>query len=539
MNLKNHPFSTLPFTELFRDYIENFSNLREFFDTDPHSEKEISEFVNHFSYPESREIIVENLIHFNERFDASERVLNSVKMLEQKNALAVVTGQQLTLYGGPLYTIFKIISAIVTAKRWEKKFDVPVIPVFWMADEDHDYEEISELGILGKDQIEKIKFPFDPNGEPPVGGIKLDTELEQFREEIIEHQFDTDFTHSLWKSLDQCYKKGRTVENAFGRWILTLFGKHGLILAGSADSRIKEHFSPILERAVERADDHYRELQFKSRELTEKGYHQQVHLNPSNLFRLDDDGNRVKLTRSDEEWNDEQNGLRWNKKELLGEIQDQPERFSPNVFLRPIFQSRLLPCAGYIAGPGEIAYYAQMRSYYEDFSLRMPVIVPRYSGTLIESGVERIMEKLPFEFPEYDQRIEDLESEYIDQADTPDVERIFGEWKHKISEINGEKTQKVKEIDPTLKGASEKITSFTHNELDKLKGKVYRSLKDQEETQIKRIRKIKNQLFPEQNLQEREIAFIYFMNKYGMDIWDDLMELLENEDSTTHKVIYL
>jgi len=159
--------------------------------------------------------------------------------------------------------------------------------------------------------------------------------------------------------------------------------------------------------------------------------------------------------------------------------------------------------------------------------------------TLMESGIDRIFEILPFHFSAYNDRIEDLESQFIEQSDSPDIEAIFDPWKAGIDEISEEPTEQIKEIDPTLEGTSEKAKATFFTELDKLKGKVYRSVKDQEKTQLNRIRKIKSNLFPNNNLQEREVAFIYFMNKYGLSIWDELLEKLKDQQPNTHKVIRL
>ncbi|MDX1641653.1 MAG: bacillithiol biosynthesis cysteine-adding enzyme BshC [Balneolaceae bacterium] len=537
MNLDSYSFKELPFTKLFLDYIHQFENLTDFYETDPFSEDDIERRILEPQFSIDRERIVRILKKYNLRFEASDTVLASIEKLKDESSVAVVTGQQLTYFGGPLYTVFKILTAILTAKKWEEKYGIPTVPVFWMADEDHDYEEISSIGIPQRDHIEKVQLEYHGENEPRSGKIKLNQDFKEFKKKVIELQPDTDFTDPLWRKLDSSYKVGESVEKAFGKWVLSLFDEYGLILAGSADPDIKEYLKDVMIHSVENTEHHYDLLQEKTEALIEKGYHGQVHLNYSNLFRIDDELNRVKLTYSDNQWSEEVSGNQWSTHELMNEIEEHPERFSPNVFLRPVFQNKLLPCASYIAGPGEIAYYAQMKSFYSDFGITMPVILPRYSVTLVESGIDRILDKLPFSFPEYENRIEDLESEYIEKADTPDIEKIFGQWKQQINAINEEKTKAVKEIDPTLKGSSEKVTSHFHSELDKLKGKVYRAVKDQEKTQLKRIEKIKNNLFPLGNLQEREVAFIYFMNKYGLEIWDKLLLALEEEDLKTHKLV--
>ena len=170
-----------------------------------------------------------------------------------------------------------------------------------------------------------------------------------------------------------------------------------------------------------------------------------------------------------------------------------------------------------------------MKELYPHFDLEMPVIFPRFSATLIESGIDRILDKIPFEFHRYGERIEDLEKEYAKRSESTDVEALFNEWKTGIESISEKPTEVIKEIDGSLGGLVGKTVSGFETELDKLKGRVYRSIKQQEQTQLQRIRKIKAQLYPDNGLQERMVSFMYFMNKYGIDIWDELIAELEKE----------
>ncbi len=539
MNIKSIPASDLPFTKLFQDYLTNFEKLAPFFETDPFDEKDIKKKIESFTFQGNRKQTVEFLKEYNHQFDANDEVYTSIDKLLDDQALVVVTGQQLTLFGGPLLTIYKILTAINYAKRWEKKFNRPVIPVFWMADEDHDYEEAATIGIPDKEDFQKHFFESNNRQEKRVFDIRLGESVESFFDEIKKIQFETDFSKDLWNDLYSFYHSETTFGNAFGKWMLHLFGKHGLILAGTNHKKAKEIIKDSLQKSVERAPDIYDALSKKTDELKQAGYHQQVFVQPSNLFWIDDDGNRQKLHVEDEVWVEDNENFKWSSVDLIDEINNHPDRFSPNVFLRPVTQNFLLPATAYVAGPGEIAYYAQTREFYSLFDLKMPIILPRFSATIIESGIDRILKKLPFNIKDYSQRIEDLEAAYIDQADTPDIEKIFGKWRHQIDEVSKPAIAEIGEIEPTLKKTSEKAKAVFYTELDKLKGKLYRSVKDQEKTQLVRIRKIQTSIFPNANPQEREVAFIYFMNKYGLDIWDQFLEVFSEELPDTHKVIRL
>jgi bacillithiol synthase len=539
VNISSASFLDLPFTKLFRDYITDFNKLDSFFETNPFSDSDIQSRIDGFTCVGDRKKIVDYLKEYNSHFDADGQIFQTIEKFNDEEAFAVVTGQQLILYGGPLFTIYKILTAISYAKRWEKKFNRPFVPVFWMADEDHDYEEIATLGIPVNDEIKNFFLEPESGKVPRVAEIKFGKNLEPFRKALEEAQFDTDFSEQLWNKLDSFYQEGNAVGQAFGKLILHLFGKHGVVLAGTNSSFAKEMIVQPMQKSVEQTEENYDALTSTSDKLLKAGYHNQVHLQHSNLFWIDDEKNRIKISTENGKWSADGDGKNWNQKELIDDIEKNSDRFSPNVFLRPVVQNYLLPAIAYVAGPGETAYYAQMKTFYRQFGLKMPLILPRFGATILESGIDRVFRKLPFSVAEYNQRIEDLESAYIGQSDSPDIEAIFQKWKNSVNTHSEQRIQEIEEIDPTLKGSSERAKTIFFTELDKLKGKAYRSVKEQEKTQLNRIRKIQNNLFPNGNLQEREVAFIYFMNKYGPDIWDRFLEIFDNEVPDSHKIIRL
>lgn len=540
MQKKNYSFRHLPFSQLFQTYVSDFSKLNSFYQTNPFDEEAIKKHVQDFQFAGDRQRLVEILEHFNIPFDLDERAQENIRRLEEEDALVIVTGQQMGIYGGPLYTVLKTISTIHLSRQMEDLLDRPVIPIFWLADEDHDYDEVSKLNLLNRDQLQSCALPSRSQPLPPVANITLpDGELTAFKEEVQSALFETDFSSDLWELLDACYQSGRTFGQAFGHLISRLFSKHGVVLAGSNHSEVKSLVSGTLKRSISDVEGIKRCLKKKTEEIGE-AFHQQVTLYDSNLFYLEENGQRIKINRADENHWSIENGWKWTTEELLNDIEKHPEQYSPNVFLRPLVQDRLLPTLGYVAGPGEIAYYGQMKGLYSCFDMEMPVIFPRISATIMGPAIDRIFDELPFAFHDYSQRIEDLESAYVEQSDQIDIEAVFSDWKEKVESIAKPKREEVAEVDATLDGAAGKATAVYFGELDKLKGKVYRAVKQQDETQLKRIRKIHQHLFPEGSLQERSIAAIYFMNKFGIDIWDKLLAQLEDgEDFSKHKLIYV
>lgn len=529
----NHcSFQKLPFSKLFNTYTSDFSKLRDFFEYNPLKDKDIERRSVEISVNGRVKNYLSALETFHQKLGIYEIQLAQRNKMASEGAIAMVTGQQLGVYGGPLFTIYKTITAISLAKQWEEKLRRPVVPVFWLADEDHDFEEISWVGLPSNNEAVTLKVNAEGDGSPVSSQI-IPEEIQAFSEKVFENLLQTDFTDQIRNLFQSHYTAGTSYIKAFAGLMSDLFSKHGLLLVGSNTKEIKELGKDVFVQSIAQAGRHNTVLNEQSH-LLEKDFHRQVMLGDTNLFYLHPEG-RLKIEGSEAEWT--AGTCHWSHSELLSEIENHPENFSPNVFLRPILQDHLLPTLGYVAGPGEIAYYGQMKTYYHCFDQKMPVIFPRYSATLLESGIERVMEKLPFNFWEYEQRIEDLESNYVEITNTTDIEAVFKQWKADVEKLSVKPSEIIEAIDPTLKGTIGKSISVFESELDKLKGKVYRSIKHQEETQINRIARVKHQLFPDGGLQERFVNPVYFMNKHGMDIWDVLLEQFDGKSLDKHHII--
>lgn len=535
MHLKNYSFQKLPFSPFFKTYISDFSKVEEYFEFNPFDDSSITQKATSLSPTKEREAYVSALKKYHDNLGIKQE--KALAKLAKSDSLSVVTGQQLGVYGGPLFTVYKTLTTILLARKWEAKLNRPVVPVFWLADEDHDFEEATEIGFSGNDGWDEFDYKQESNGFP-VAHQKFNDAILELEKGIKEYLPETDFSKDLWNEMSYFFNKENTFAQAFAKFIDYFFGKYGVLIAGSNHPAIKKILAPSFIESIENASIIEKNLNFQSQKLKDK-LHQQVLVSQSNLFYIHEKEGRVKISTSDfENWS--ASNLKWTKNELIKEINDAPEKFSPNVFLRPVAQDVLLPTLGYVAGPGEIAYYGQMKTLYKAFNLTMPVIFPRLSATIIESGIHRIMEKLPFEISEYGNRIEDLESKFVELNNTIDVEEVFRSWKEGLEETAEEPKRIIQDIDASLEATVGKTVAQFSTDLDKLKGKIYRSIKQQESTQIQRISKIKNQLFPDGVLQERKISPIYFLNKYSLGFIDELVTNMEKEfDLSHHHIIEL
>lgn len=536
MDISGCSFSELSYSTLFNTYLTDFQKLKSFYEYNPLNKDDVLRRATSLETSAFKNEYISALKAYHEELGISDTQKKPLEKLSKENALTVVTGQQLGVFGGPLFTVFKAMTAILLARKYEKELNRPVVPVFWLADEDHDFEEIAWTGIFDRDDFHKIQL--QQEGENiPVSEETIQESIEEFKNNADEFLFETDFSEELWRQINQYYKEGNTHAQAFAGFLTNWFNEDELLIAGSNFKPIKTLLANEFKHSIQNAGGIYDAIEKKSEEI-EQVFHRQVMNGDSNLFYLSDVG-RIKIHKQKEHWT--AGDFSWSEDELVNEIEAHPEKFSPNVFLRPVIQDKLLPTLGYVAGPGEIAYYGQMKLLYGEFDLEMPPIFPRFCGTIIESAIARIVEKLPFKICAYSKRIEDLESEYVEQSDSIDIEKVFSDWKAQIEAAAEKPREIIDEIDPTLDGTVGKTIAGFSNDLDKLKGRVYRSIKQQEKIQLNRIEKIKINLFPDGGLQERAVSPVYFMNKYGVDVWKTLLQKVEEEglDLSRHHLIEL
>ncbi|MEX0928416.1 MAG: bacillithiol biosynthesis cysteine-adding enzyme BshC [Balneolales bacterium] len=535
MKIQDISFSDLPFSTLYREFTSDNKKLQDYYEVNPFSTQEFNKLASNKEFSGDRAALVGNLKDFNRPFDLDQPAMANLEALEDPEVFTVVTGQQMTVYGGPLFTVFKTITTILLARQLSKTTGKKVVPVFWLADEDHDFEEISKVKIPQGAGMKTVRLSSAKNGHS-VGRIDVGDSFRSFRDEVKQLLPETDFSGELWDMLDKAYPDGQ-LKNGFARLMSALFSKHGLFFAGSDYEPFKQTLKKPIQTAIGKADEIHAALESQSSAL-EQDFHRQARIQGTTLFLHDKRKGRLRLDHHNSSWSSE-SGDTWTSEELLALAEDQPGRFSPNVFLRPVLQDALLPNLAYVGGPAEIAYYGQMRTVYPVFGLQMPAIVPRMSATLVESSIGRIMEQLPFRLPDYGRRIEDLEKAYIESSGFAEADGIFSDWKNEVEALAGEYIGYIAEYDASLKGSAGKETANYQKAIDKLQQKLKRSVRQKEETQLNRIRKIQHHLFPCGMLQEREVSILYFMNKYGTGMWDEILSAIDTPCFDRHKMIYL
>ena len=519
--------------KLFLDYLYEFENVKEFYENDFRDKDEYSNKFKKISGSERsfRNEVPNIILKQYKNLEPSQKTKDNIASLKEKNTLAVVTGQQLGILGGPLYTFYKIITAIKLASSLSKRYDeYNFIPVFWLEGDDHDFEEVSHINLVN-DSNELLKLNYgevNPDDEikVSVGNIKFDNSINPFFHELSKNLRDTEFKEPLLAKLKSIYKDGKTYRESFSELIFWLFDEYGLVLFNPQDIEIKSLLKPVFKKEINEFRLHTEKLVNVSAKL-EEIYHAQVKVKPINLFYgnaegrfsiepMDEGGYRLK--RKKKKFTDE---------EIISEIDSNPQNFSPNVLLRPICQDYILPTAFYIGGPSEISYFAQVMKLYNIFNIESPYIYPRSSATIVERNINSILEKYNLNVEDVFTDIDKLKSEVVESISATTMDDVFGKTQHDIDLALDNLKEKLFVIDKTIADATSKYREKFFHYLDELKDKAKDSQAKKHEITLRQIDKASKALYPNSNLQEREINFIYFANKYGMDFLNKIFEELE------------
>ncbi len=526
-------FSDIPGNHnLFLDYLYEFENVKEFFP---------SNFRNKELFPQKFKKIAENssakrdelfsiISNQYSNYSPSETTKNNIELLKHNNTLAVVTGQQLGILGGPLYTIYKIITAIKLCKYLSEQHDnFNFVPVFWLEGDDHDFNEVRTINIINKDnELANISYGNEVQEDEnsgSVGLLKIDQSINEFFSNLKGNLRETEFTDSLVDKLKNMYREGSSLKEAFKEFIFSLFDNYGLVLFDPQDIKVKELLKPVFKKEITDFRQHTSRLVNVSATLEEK-YHAQVKVKPINLFYRTEEG-RFSIEPIDNEFGLKRKRKKFTYDELMELIEKEPGNFSPNVLLRPICQDSILPTAFYIGGPSEISYFAQVFPLYDFYKIESPLLYPRSSATLVEKNIYSIIDKYGLNVGEIFVNQEKVKQKVVESISKTALEQIFNDTSHKIEIAFDELKEKLFDFDKTISEASSKYKGKVFHYTNELKQKAFEAQKRKHETTLRQIDKVIQSLYPSNNLQEREINFIYFSNKYGQDILKHIYEELK------------
>ena len=530
------PFSQVPHTtRLFLDYLSNSPTVREFYPRPPLFPEWVKQEAGRVRYDDARRQKASNTLeNQNRNFGAGPKTFANIERLRQ-GALATVTGQQVGLFGGPLFSIFKALTAVKLAEQ-ATAVGVDCVPIFWLATEDHDLAEVNHVSLVSEAGVPE-RLAVDSHGlqDAPVGTILLGSEIAPVVERAAALLGETDVT--TW--LRESYRPGETVGSAFARLMARLFADWGVILLDQADPAFHELAKPILRQAVERSTELDDALLARGKALEAVGYHQQVKVTSATtlLFEIKN-GVRTVVRRKSNGANDEfvVGEERSTAPELLDRIESNAGNFSPNVLLRPVVQDYLLPTLAYTGGAAEVAYFAQAAVVYEKLLGRVTPILPRFSATLVEPKAQRLLERYRMTLPDLFHGPEKLREILATRTLPTDLQGRFAEAKASLEKSLGAIRESLARLDSTLVDAASNAEEKMKYQLAQLEARAARAEAQRNEVITRHAESLSSALYPNKALQEREIAGVSFVARYGPSLLQNLYETIHT-DCHDHQVI--
>jgi bacillithiol biosynthesis cysteine-adding enzyme BshC len=437
--------------------------------------------------------------------------------LAAPGATAIVTGQQAGLLGGPLFVLYKALATMEVARRAAERRGRPVVPIFWVASDDHDFAEVRTATVLDEaGQIRSLRYTpaREPTGQP-AWTIELDETIVRLIEELKGLLPDNSYRDALTARLAAAYHPGRSLSGAFASFISALLPD--LVVLDAADPKLKALMLPVLHRELREGSATSKLAIEAGQALLAAGYHQQVPVRPGflNLFVMAQ-GERRALGFDNGIVEVRGPALRWSVEEAERRLDADPSAWSAGVLLRPLAQDFLLPTAAYVGGPAEIAYHAQIGPSYAHFGIPRPVVLPRPSLTLIDPSQARTLEAEGLKLTELEADPEGLVSQWARDA-YPEVEAAFSKARASLTEDLGAVERALGALDPTLKGAAESARGRALHQIETLYEKSIRALKKRDQTRADRLRRTRDALFPGGALQERGLNLVSALARHGDD----------------------
>ena len=528
-------------TPLFSDFMYDYRKLARFYPDYGRADQSLADHARRVGAQQfDRKRVPDALDRINRQVGSPELTFKHIDMLRQPGSVAIVTGQQSGFFTGPLYTIHKALTVIKLSACLREQ-GVEAVPVFWVASEDHDYDEVNHCYVVDREgRLKRIQYEASGHKpDEPVGRVTLCEGIGQTIDELVAQLAPSEFTPALERDLRESYAKGVGFAESFSRLMARLFREYGVVLLDPLDEELKQVAAPLYAEAIRKSSEIAGALVSRSAELVDAGYHAQIHVSGDMvpLFIMDD-GRRAALTHQDGRFVVKGSGRSFRDEELVELAGRCPSCFSPNVTLRPVVQDYLLPTAAYIGGPAEIAYFAQLRAVYETLGRQEPCVLPRASFTIVEGRHQKTMKKYGLQLQDFFDGLHPAVTKVVEQSMDRGAAAAFTETERVLNEHLDKLGDALRQTDATLndplKRAREKITY----QLEHLRTRFIHSSAHRDETAYRQVERAFTTLYPDKNLQERELNVYYFLSRYGPALIEELYDAVEVGFSN-HKLVYL
>ncbi|MBI3932685.1 MAG: bacillithiol biosynthesis cysteine-adding enzyme BshC [Acidobacteria bacterium] len=504
-----------PPSPLFRDYLTGQPRVAPFYDGGRwDADALVSAAERALARARPREALAAALVRQQEARGAAKAATRAA-LLAQDGTAAVVTGQQAVLFGGPLFVLYKALAVVELAETLEKRRGRPVVPVFWVASDDHDFAEVRSVAVLDEaGQIRTLRY--SPVREPfgqPASRIVLDDSVARLVEELSRSLPGGLHRDELMARLAQCYRPGATLAGAFAAFLSSVLPD--LVVLDPSDPALKALMAPVLVREIREGSPTSRLANEAGERLLAQGYHQQVPVRSGffNLFVLME-GERRALATQDGQVEVRGVGKRMSIEEAARLAETEPALFSPGVLLRPLAQDHILPTVAYVGGPAEVAYHAQIGPSYAHFGIPRPALVPRPSATIVEPAQARALEAEGLKLVDLQVDPEGIVGRWAREA-FPEVESAFARAREAVDREMAAVEESLGALDPTLRGAADAARGRALHQIETLHEKSLRALKKREQARADRLRRTRDALFPGGSFQERGIGFVSYLARHG------------------------
>jgi bacillithiol biosynthesis cysteine-adding enzyme BshC len=541
--LESVSFDKIPHqSKLFLDFQANSSRVAEFY---PEKQTSLRDFAEKVlaNYKIERSPLCDTLEEINKSLGATDKTLENIALLRQADCVAVVTGQQAGLFSGALYTIYKALSAVRLCEDLRKQ-NIKAVPIFWIAEEDHDFDEVKKTFVLDKEgKLAGIEnTPENYTEGAPVGAIVLDETINLSTENLFARLVHTEFTTDAKKILSETYKTGESYSNAFARFLAKIFSRHGLIFLSPLNQKLKNLCAPIFAEAVAHSGKIIPALLERNAELESKNYMAQVLVEENSFpfFLLNEKGEReaLRFDLQSQKIKAQKSKIEFDKAELKEVAENSPQSLSPNALLRPVVQDYLLPTLTYFGGAAEIAYFAQNAVIYELLNRPVTPVRHRASFTIIEPKHRRTLEKYKLKFMDLFAGKEKISAAVVEKFLNNKTAREFAEVEEIINTQLNRLDRHLLESEPTLSDnlANRRRKIIWH--LGALRKKYHRAEMLKNEVVRRRLETLFTTLLPQNALQERALNVTTFLNLYGENFIEWIYNAIDL-DEKGHQILYL
>ncbi|MTT32007.1 bacillithiol biosynthesis cysteine-adding enzyme BshC [Terrilactibacillus sp. BCM23-1] len=529
-----------PSSKLVEDYTQEKDHTHCYFDYQYKDQESYQQRLNDIQHRDyQREELSLILTEFNQKYTDDRAVFHNIEKLRHSETVVVVGGQQPGLLTGPALTIHKCLSIIKLAKQQEIELGIPVIPLFWIAGEDHDFDEINHLFSVKDQKIKKYIYRNQSGNKTSVSKLPLDQEaLSSWIEDVFESFGETEYTKSLLEIVQSYRERSTSVVDFFAFLIHHLFSSYGLILMNSADPKVRQIEKSYFRSIFQKRSEINKGVLSQLRHLKEAGY--QINLDQAegniNLF-YEWDRKRELLSESEGILHDKHYSFNLEPKHFEEMIEEHPERISNNVVTRPLMQELLLPTLAFVAGPGEIAYWSSLRPAFHALDLTMPPIVPRVHITLLPRDIKKWIETKQLSLEDIcSGKMSDLSNEWLKSQHSWDVDQIINQFRHTLIEAHKPVSELALEISQGLKSFSEKNLAYFNYHIDRMKIEMNKKIETAYRVELNRFKEIELALYPNSAPQERTYSIFYYLNQYGLDLIKILMEHDYSNNGKQHVV---